>query len=81
MVGGERVMPGVVLTPEAIARLEVGDEVDVGLRPKGTSSLRVSCPGSSDGRRVRRLLLVWAFDSLRRRDVLVVAEETWLEVA
>jgi hypothetical protein len=37
--------------------------------------------GSADGRRVRRLLLVWAFDNLRRRDVLVVAEETWHEVA
>lgn len=74
-------MPGVGLTPEAIARLEVGDQVDFGFRPKGTSSLRVSHPGSADGRRVRRLLLVWAFDNLLRRDVLVVAEETWHEVA
>lgn len=74
-------MPGPVLTPEAIARLEVGDEVDCGLRPKGTWCLRCSHPGSADGRRVRRLLLVWAFDNLRRRDVLVVAEETWHEVA
>ena len=74
-------MPGVELTPEGIARLEVGDEVDFGLRPRGTSSLSVSHLGSSDGRRVRRMLLVWVFDEFLRRDVLVVAEETWHEVA
>lgn len=74
-------MAGVELTPERIARLKVGDEVDFGVRPEGTSCFWASHPGSADGRRVRRLLLVWAFSNLLRRDVLVVAEETWHEVA
>lgn len=60
---------------------EVGDEVAVGPRPRGWRRSRVRVLGSSDGLRWRELELVWVFSNERREDVLVVAEETWHEVA
>lgn len=64
-----------------VSDAEEGDVFPLEWDQRPPRTMWADVAGSSDGKRTRRLTLVRAFDELRQRDVLVVAEVVTRESA